>query len=116
MKFYLDEDLSHRIAELMRARDVDAISSHECGQNGAADALQMEFAASQERCLVTRNRDDFTELTIPAFESGTPHYGVLIVPGSIDARQFKVIAERLLVYAKEFPDGLPQYTIDYLKP
>lgn len=59
-----DEDLSPTVAEMLRARGIDAISAHEAGNRGLSDWEQMDQAAGQSRCLVTRNRDDFIALTL----------------------------------------------------
>lgn len=42
MKYYLDEDLSQTIAELVRAHGIDAHSVHEVGTEGGSDAEQLD--------------------------------------------------------------------------
>ena len=58
VKFYLDEDLSPRIAEILRKTGLDAVSAHEIEMREASDQKQLEFAAHDKRCLVTRNRNE----------------------------------------------------------
>ena len=114
MKFYLDEDLSQKIAERLRARSVDAVSAHEVKAEGLSDAQQLEMATRQKRCVVTRNRNDFIALTLHAFHTQQPHHGVLIVPYSYPGDQFTRVAKALIDYAALHPQGLPAYTVDFL--
>ena len=81
---------------------------------GASDLEQMEFAAREKRCLVTRNRDDFIKLTLQFFNDHRPHYGVLIVPYTIPGDQFARIARLLKTFASLHPSGLEPYSVDFL--
>jgi len=114
MKFYLDEDLSQKIAERLRARGIDAVSAHEVQAEGLSDIQQLEIARQQKRCLVTRNRNDFIALTLQAYHTQQLHHGVLIVPYSIPGDQFSRVAKALVDYAAAHPHGLESYTIDFL--
>lgn len=114
MRFYLDEDLSPRVAQIGRSMNLDVVSSHEVGNNGLPDEDQLWFAAQEGRCLVTRNRDDFEQLTIRFFAREESHLGVVIVMRSIRSDNFSAIARGLADLAAANPGDLPSCTIRYL--
>ncbi len=116
MKFYLDEDLNPKIAQILRRGGVDALSAHEAGMCGASDRKQLEFAAAEKRCLVTRNRDDFVKLTVRFFNDQRPHHGVLIVPYTFPADQFSRIATLIKKFSSHHREGLAPYSIAFLPP
>lgn len=116
MKYYLDEDLSPKIAEILRKHHIDAISAHEVGMQQAADREQLERAVSEGRCFVTRNRNDFIRLTVQFFNEHRPHAGVLIVPHTFPGDKFSLIARAIAKHhSKHFKDKIEPYTIDFLK-
>ena len=113
MKYYLDADLSPIIAEILRKKGIDAISSHEEDTASLSDEQHLIRAAESGRCLVSRNRDDFMNLTVRFFHELRPHFGVLIVPFSYSADRFSSIATSLAAYAAQVHD-LPAYTFAFL--
>lgn len=115
-RFYLDEDLSQRVAEICRAHGLDVVSSHECERDGLSDENQLRLAAADGRCFVTRNYACFAALTRTFLELGWPHAGVVFVPPSLSNNSFADIGTALLEYAQEDPDGLSPYQVDYLRP
>ncbi len=114
MKFYLDEDLSPRIAQLLRRSRIDGLSAHETDMLEAGDLEQLEFAAQEKRCLVTRNRDDFIRLTVQFFNERRPHHGVLIIPHTIPGDQLSRIARLLKTFSSRHPSGIEPYAIAFL--
>jgi hypothetical protein len=114
MKFYLDEDLSLKIADILRKNRVDARSAHEIGAVEASDLQQLAFAAKEKRCLVTRNRDDFIKLTLRFFNDHRPHHGIVIIPYTIPGDHFSRMAVLLKAFASNHPSGLAPYTIAFL--
>ena len=112
--FYLDEDLSPKIAVILRKNGIEAVSAHEVGMVAVSDREQLEFAAREKRCLITRNRNDFIRLTQQFMNDQRPHWGVLIVPYSLPGDQFARIALRLKKYASQHTSGLEPYQVDFL--
>ena len=114
MKGCLDEDISPEVAVLLRSSGVDATSVHEEGRQGLSDREQMQFAAAEGRCLVTRNRNDFILLTREFFERGRPHAGVLILPWTVPPDNFRLAAKRIADYVKRASDSPTEYLFDFV--
>ena len=114
MKFYLDEDISPRVAEILRKRGVDAVSAHDIGKAGASDEDQFAEAVSRKAAIVTRIRDDFITLTVQAFENTSPHHGLVVVSHSIPGSDFRRMAGMLEKCAKKNPGGMGAYTIEFI--
>ena len=111
---YLDEDISSKVAEILRKKGMDAVSAHETGMLEASDDEQLAFAASEGRTMVTRNRDDYITLSVQFFEDLKPHKGLIIVPHTIPGSEFSKLATLLIKFSKERPEGLASYTIEFL--
>jgi len=114
VKLYLDEDISPRVAVLLRKKGVDAVSAHEKDMKGASDEEQLTAAVNEERVMVTRNRNDFIALTVRFFQDFNPHYGLIIVPHSIPGSNFNLMANRLSACVNKHPKGLEPYTIEFV--
>jgi hypothetical protein len=113
MRYYLDEDLSHQVAQRLREANVPATSAHE-DTRGWSDQAQLEKAGRESRCLVTRNRNDFIQLTVEFYRDRRPHAGVLIVPYSFPGDRPTPLVRALVSYTQSHPHGLLPYTIGFL--
>ncbi len=114
MKFYLDEDLSPRIAESLRKRGIDALSAHDVGNVQLSDREQLAYAAREGRCLVTRNARHFVVLSQEAIARQEPHAGILLCSPSRRGFEIRTIVDALARVAKQFPKGLGGYDVLYL--
>lgn len=113
MRFLLDEDLNPAIAEIARGLGLDVLSVHEINRRGFVDEEQLRFSAAEERIFLTRNRDDFIQLTLRFFQTGDPHAGLLIVPHSLPNHRPERIAHALKRWHDRAGDPGP-YFIDFL--
>ncbi len=114
MRFYLDEDLSPRIAEALRRHGIDVTSSHEVGNNTLSDKDQLGVAAAERRCLVTRNARHFVRLARQAIGANEPHAGIVICPPRYTGTAVGPIVRALLRVAHSYPAGIGEYDVVYL--
>ncbi|MFW6330621.1 MAG: DUF5615 family PIN-like protein [Gemmatimonadota bacterium] len=120
MRFLLDENVHPRAAEVAWEEDVDVVSVVELRRRGLSDREQLEFAAGQERVLVTRNRADYLHLTREFYHAGLPHAGLLIVGEGLPNDQPEMIARSLRrwaqahAYAGEDEVGFGPYHVGFL--
>ena len=106
MKVYLDEDLSPRIAELLRQRGMDARSAQEIGNTQLDDRAQLEHATREGRAVVTANVVDFIRLAHEAVATNTEHGGIVLVPSSFRGDEFQAIADTIFEALKPYRAGL----------
>lgn len=114
MKYYLDEDLSPRISEILRKRGIDAVSAQDVGKGHCSDFDHLSYAVEQKRCMVTRNRNDFIKLTVQFFNDNRPHFGLLIIPYTYPGDRFALIASKIKKYTMKHKEGISSYSIDFI--
>jgi len=116
MRFLLDEDVNPAVASIGRGLGLDVISVHEIRRHGFDDESQLRYAAADHRMLVTRNRDDFINLTVRFFHTREAHAGVLILPHSLPNRQPALLAHALRRWDERLgrEDASFEYVIDFL--
>jgi hypothetical protein len=107
VKLYLDEDLSPRIAELLRARGLDVTSAHETGNTQLADSAQLRYATGQERAIVTCDVADFVALAGEMIAANVDYAGIGLVSSRFRADDFDGIAAAIERAARLYPAGLP---------
>jgi hypothetical protein len=107
VKLYLDENLSPRIAELLRARGLDAISAHQAGNTQLADAAQLGYATAQGRAIVTCDVADFVALAIGMIAANADHAGIVLVSSRFRTGDFGGIVEAIEEVARRYPGDIP---------
>jgi len=71
VRFYFDQHIPSLVSRGLRQRDVDVLTAQEAGRCGMTDSDQLEFAAAEERVLVTFDAD-YLQLAA----SGIAHCGI----------------------------------------
>ena len=107
MTFYLDENLPPRIAEMLRARGLDAVSAHEiAGNTQLDDRSQLLYAAGVGRAIVTCDVEDFAELSGELIATNREHAGMVLVPPSFRTDEFVALAGAVEQVARDYPGGI----------
>ncbi len=114
MRFYLDENLSPRIAEIGRRQGLDITSWRDSGLAGRTDVEHLEFAAAEGRCLVTQDFRDFRALNRRWKGADRPHAGILYLKANFPVTNFRAVVTALTRFSREHPDGPEPYTVSRL--
>ena len=77
-KLHLNEHLSSRLAEQLRKLGFDVTSTLELGMVEASYDVQLAFAASQQRAIVTINHKDFAVRHARYIAEGKEHWGIIL--------------------------------------
>ncbi len=113
MRFLLDEDVNPAVAEIARGLGMEVVSVHAIDRLGLPDEEQLRFSASENRIIITRNRDDFIRLGLMFFQTGEHYEGVLIVPRSLPNNRPDRIAHALRRW-QEQPGDRGSGFVDFL--
>jgi len=116
MRLYLDEDMSSRVAQALRERGHDVISSHEVGNDGLSDEEQLQYATEQGRHLVTYNCRDYIVLADCWYRLGRHFTKILLMRESRYPRhdigaQVRALEEFL---AQRADDPNPMDCVEYV--
>lgn len=103
IELYLDEDVSVLIAEWLRMRGFTVQTTQEAGRKSKDDEEQLAYAVSEQRALLTHNRDDFAQLAQEYFAAGRKHYGIVIAV----RRRPREIVTRLMMILNQMTARLP---------
>lgn len=107
MKLLLDEQISGKAAERLRARGIDVIAvADEQSLRGLSDPDVFEIAQTQGRVVATYNRDDFEAIVREYVEAGRAHDGLIIVhPVRFPSWEFARLVKALAHLADTRPSG-----------
>jgi predicted nuclease of predicted toxin-antitoxin system len=97
VKLYLDEDVHPDLAEAVRRNGFDCQSAADAKMLGRTDEQQLEYAASQGRCLVTFNVADFVVLAREWTTAGKAHAGILVTK-QVGLKALGQLLKRLLAF------------------
>ena len=107
---YLDEDVDVLLAELVRSRGYDALTTREAGQLRQSDPDRLAFAVRLGRAIVTHNRDDYAELARAYDERDEQHFGIFLAV----RRSPYEIARRLVVILDQVTADEMQNQVRYI--
>lgn len=109
MKALLDEQLSRRIAQVLRERDLDVEAVSERSDLAQApDREVMETARRERRAVVTNNVKDFRPLAAERVADGRGHAGLILIPASRSRRREStgVLADAIESVMRAHPEGM----------
>ncbi len=75
---YIDEDITNRLAALLRERGYRAMSAIDSGMMERSDEEHLIYATAREMAVLTCNEDDFIALARRWDVEGRSHSGILI--------------------------------------
>jgi hypothetical protein len=97
---YLNENMDIRVAQLLKARGVQALHTVEAGNRGVSDEAQLEYATRQHYIVATHNRRHFRQLHKKWIGDGKEHPGIIVIGFSTPER----ITERIALFLeREYP-------------
>lgn len=109
MRAVLDEQLSPRIAALLRQRGHDVVAVGERSDlAGRRDRVILDIAAAERRAVITNNIKDFRPLAAERLARGRGHGGLILLPSKRIRTRAAVegLADAIERVIKAHPDGL----------
>lgn len=97
MRLLLDEQISGKVAERLRAQGHDVIATAERPElRGLSDPDLFDVTQAQERAIVTYNRADFEAIVRDFAANNREHHGLVIVhPVRFPSRDFALLVRAL---------------------
>ena len=59
LSFYFDENIQTALADAMKTRGIDVLTTQEAGNVGVEDIRQLTYAAGKGRTMFSYNKRDF---------------------------------------------------------
>ena len=105
MKLLLDEHISPRVADALRARGHDVAAVAEFSElRGAADETVLAAATAAGRAVVTHNFADFIAIAAEWASTGRTHSGVVLVPITFQRQGLRAYIAALDTLLQSPPD------------
>jgi hypothetical protein len=78
ISLYLDEHVQIGLAEALRTRGVDVLTTQAAGKIGVSDLEQLNFAAASSRTLFSYNIRHFAKIHYDWMKLKRPHGGIIL--------------------------------------
>jgi predicted nuclease of predicted toxin-antitoxin system len=78
LRIYLDHNVDPLLAKDARKAGYDAVAAVEVGNAALEDDEQLRWAASQRRCILTHDYDDYPRLATDWIHAGRDHSGIIL--------------------------------------
>jgi predicted nuclease of predicted toxin-antitoxin system len=101
VRLYFDRHIIARLADDLRSRSYDVLTTENAGLDTAADEEQLSFATALGRAILTFNIRDFAPLHQRWSAAGRPHAGI-IVSRQLGSRQYGLLLQRMLRLLNHF--------------
>ena len=75
---YLDEHIQISLAEALRSRGIDILTTQEAHNTGLEDTQQLAFATDNNRVLLSYNRRHFAKIHYQWVSIHRPHAGIVL--------------------------------------
>lgn len=105
VKVYLDEDVHTFIAQALRLRGWEALTTEEAGRRGAKDLDQITFATEHGYAVLTYNRRDFPRLHYEIVAGGQEHAGIIVATQEDPRQNIRALLNLLNTLSAEAMKG-----------
>jgi predicted nuclease of predicted toxin-antitoxin system len=96
-----DRHIMARLADDLRSRGFNALTTEEADLDTATDEQQLAFATEEGRAILTYNIRDFAPLHRQWLADGRSHTGI-IVSRQLGSRQYGLLLQRMLRLLNHF--------------
>jgi predicted nuclease of predicted toxin-antitoxin system len=93
IRLYLDRHIKLRLADDLRERGFDVLTTGQATMDTASDEQQLAFATEQDRAILTFNIRDFAPLHKQWLATGRNHAGI-VVSQQLGSRQYGALLSR----------------------
>jgi predicted nuclease of predicted toxin-antitoxin system len=101
VRLYFDRHIIARLADDLRSRGYDVLTTKNAGLDTATDEEQLTFATALGRAILTFNIRDFAPLHERWSAAGRFHSGI-IVSRQLGSRQYGLLLQRMLRLLNHF--------------
>lgn len=89
---YMDEHVQFSLAEGLKIRGIDVITTQEAGNRSLGDITQLDFATKKSRVLFSFNKRHFAKIHYEWMKKGRTHSGIILS----DQKEVGMILRRLM--------------------